>query len=85
MIILTVKRNWTWSVPGKKSLKMNRRDSSATSQDWSWCISTKHEGTTRAHPDNWKMKAKIFSALRADWSPLRSSMPLPSAVCPPYF
>ena len=23
-------------------------------------ISTKHEGATRAHPDNWKIKAKIF-------------------------
>jgi len=60
MIILTVKRNLTWSVPGKKSLKMNRRDSSATLQHWSWCISIKHEGATRAHPDNWKMKAKNF-------------------------
>ena len=60
MIILTVKRNLTWSVPEKKSLKMNRRDSSATLQHWSWCISTKHEGATRAHPDNWKMKAKKF-------------------------
>ena len=39
---------------------MNRRDSSATLQHWSWCISTKHEGATRAHPDNWKMKAKKF-------------------------
>ena len=60
MIILTVKRNLTWSVPGKKSLRMIRRDSLATIQHWSWCISTKHEGATRAHPDNWKMKAKIF-------------------------
>ena len=41
---------------------MNRRDSSATLQHWSWCISTKHEGATRAHPDNWKMKAKKFAA-----------------------
>ena len=32
MIILTVKRNLTWSVPGKKSLKIKRRDSSATLQ-----------------------------------------------------
>ena len=41
---------------------MNRRESSATLQHWSWCISTKHEGATRAHPDNWKMKAKKFAA-----------------------
>ena len=39
---------------------MNRRDSSATLQHWSWCISTKQEGATRAHPDNWEMKAKKF-------------------------
>ena len=35
--------------------------------------SAKHEGT-RAHSDNWKMKAKKFSALRADWSALHTSM-----------
>ena len=72
----------------KKSLKINRRDSSATLQHWSWCISTKHEGATRAHPDKWKMKAKNFFRasrgliyLNPRYTPLRRCL-LP---CPPYF
>ena len=36
--------------------------------------SAKHEGATRAHSDNWKMKAKFFSTLHAYWSALHASM-----------
>jgi len=50
-------------------------------------ISIKHKCVTRAHPDNWKMMAKIFffSTLCIDWLPLHASTPLPSAAWPPYF
>ena len=36
--------------------------------------SAKHNGATRAHPDNRKMKAKKFSAVCAEGSPLQTSI-----------
>jgi len=32
------------------------------------------EGSMRAHPDNWKMNVKKFSALHVDWLVLHTSM-----------
>ena len=33
-----------------------------------------HEGTTRAHPGNWKRKVKFFPVLCLNWLALRTSM-----------
>ena len=40
------------------SIDPGTRVATRTSGTWS----AKHEGATRAHPDNWKMKVKNFSA-----------------------
>jgi len=39
-----------------------------------WQCSARHEGTTRAHPDNWKMKVKKISALCVETSTLHASI-----------
>ena len=83
MIILTVKRNLTWSIPEKKRWWWTEEtlqplysiDPGASVQ------STKVPREPILITDKWRRN--FFSALRADWSPLHASMLLPSAPCPP--
>jgi len=70
------------STIGTKSIAARRLSACVCSIDprTSGTCGASHEGATTAHPDNWKMKAKKFSALRASVIP---GPPLHKILYPP--